>query len=415
MPNKARHYDQSSEESAEPCAASLPFDAAIALIDGMARPLGTESVPIARAGRRILAAPVRSGIDAPPYRAAAMDGFAVREADLHSPFRGLRVVGQSYPAAPWRRQVGPGEAVRIMTGAEVPAGCDRVLPIEIVAEHDGHLTLPVTLPDRTHVRERGSDMRAGAIVLPAGAMLDPRRLLVASAADAETIEVWRQPMVRAIASGDELVAPGRARLGEGRIPDSLSESLLLLARQWGAKPDGAARVADDAGAIADAARAAVDGDVLLMIGGASRGDRDFARAALIPLGLRPVFEGVAMKPGKPVWYGRVGGCHVLGLPGNPTAAFTVARLFLVPLLCALGGRGLRAGLTWHGRPLANAMPASGPREAFLCGQSGDDGVTVLDRQLASFQRLLADADVLVRIPANAPPLPAGTLVDTIKL
>lgn len=408
-----------SVEADEPtfglCKANITFDDATVLMEREARPLGTEAVPVQRAGRRILAEPVLAAIDAPPYRAAAMDGFAVHDAEFRSAAACASIIGSSYPTAPWRASVGPGEAVRIMTGAEVPPECDRVLPIELVDERESSLWLRGPLPDRHHIREQGSDIRTGDMVLPAGAILDPRRMLVACGADARTVTAWRQPVVRAIASGDELVAPGDARDGDGRIPDSLSESLLLLARQWGAKPIGGARVPDDLNKISEAALEAIDADVLIMIGGASRGDRDFARPALASLGLQMVFESVLMKPGKPVWYGKIGQCHIVGLPGNPTAAFTIARLFLVPLLCALGGRGFASGLDWQPRLLARACPADAGRESFLCARTIEGSVEILERQVASAQKMLAEADCLVRMVAGGAALPHGALVNTLKL
>ncbi|PSJ38304.1 molybdopterin molybdotransferase MoeA [Allosphingosinicella deserti] len=393
------------------CAAGLTFDRALALLVGQAAPLGTEPVSLAEAGGRSLAAPVHAAIDAPRYDAAAMDGFAIADADLEAGITRFVVVGASYPAAPYPGAIGRGEAVRIMTGAPMPAGTDHVLMLEHVIAAAGTIRLEGR-PGRRHVRPRGSDFAAGQRLLPVGRTLDPRALAVAAAADAGNVIVWRRPRVTFVASGDELAAPGRARATALGIPDSLGDALALAVCEWGGVPVRVVRIADDLGALAGAARAALDGaDILVMIGGASRGDRDFAKAALATLDL--VFADVAIKPGKPVWYGRAKGRHVLGLPGNPTAAFTIARLFLAPLVAALAGRS--PAHVWMPVPLAAPVAATGDRETFLCGTLSLDGVRVIERQSASAQLMLAEADALVRFAPGTPALAAGTPVDTVRL
>lgn len=399
----------------ELCAASLSFDGAQAILAAHARTLGVERVRLEKAGRRVLAEPVRSLIDAPRYDAAAMDGYAVRDADsLPSGLR-FRLVGSAYPGEVWNGELGEGEAVRVMTGAQMPLGADRVIVREQVTRTDGWIGAAGALPAARHVRVLGSDMRAGEVVLPAGRTLDARALLVSAAADTSSVVVWRRPRVHVIASGDELVAPGMAASTRCQVPDSLSQAILLMARQWGGVPAGSALVADDVAAIKAAAECALgDSDVLVMAGGASRGDRDFAKLGLTPLGFELAFADIAIKPGKPVWYGRIGDRHVLGLPGNPTAAMTIARLFLAPLLTALGGRGFDAGLCWTAAPLAAEAPNVGARETFLCAEWSGAGVRVLERQVASVQGMLARADVLVRRPAHGPALAMGELVDILR-
>ncbi|MBB4841251.1 molybdopterin molybdotransferase [Sphingomonas kyeonggiensis] len=397
-----------------PCGAALRFDAAQAILAAVAQPLGTERVSLARAGRRVLAEPVRAAMDIPARDLAAMDGFAVREADLAAGWRRFAVIGAAYPGAPFHGVIGSGEAVRIMTGALMPAGADRVLMRELVSAEASIATLDGAVPAKPHVRLRGSDTVAGTVVLPAGKLLDPRALVVAAAADAAELIVWRAPRVRVIATGDELVPAGEAR-ARGGIPDSLSEAVLLLARQWGARPLGAVQVRDDEALLVAAAEAALaDADVLVLCGGASRGDRDFARSALLPLGLELLFADVAIKPGKPVWLGRIGTRLVLGLPGNPTAAMTVARLFLAPLLAGLGGRGVQAALRWESLPLTQGIEANGDREAFLCAERADAGVQVIAGQSASGQSMLARADMLVRRLPGEPALAAGSTMSSLR-
>jgi molybdopterin molybdotransferase len=397
-----------------PCGAAIDFDGAQAILAALATPLGSERVALAKAGRRVLAEPVRAAMDIPRQDLAAMDGFAVSSADLAAGRRDFLVAGAAYPGAPWRGTLGAGQAVRIMTGAHLPAGADQVLMRELVEQAGETVTLGGPVPARPHVRQRGSDGAAGTEMLPAGKLLDPRALVVAAAADAAELLVWRQPRVRVIATGDELAPPGEAQ-SQGAVPDSLSEAISLMARQWGAKPQGARLVRDDPALLTAAAEEALGtADVLVLCGGASRGDRDFAKAALDPLGLELAFADVAIKPGKPVWLGRIGAKLVLGLPGNPTAAMTVARLFLAPLLTGLGGRGAQAALRWQTWPLAEGVPPAGDREAFLCAEQLEDAARLLSRQNASDQCLLARADLLVRRRAGAGALPAGAQVEALR-
>ncbi len=400
--------------AAAACAATLSFDAAQAMLAAHAVPLGTETVRLAKAGRRVLAEPVHARVDAPCYDAAAMDGFAIAEADFAARICRYRLVGEAYPGQSWRGQLGPQEAVRIMTGAQMPVGSDRVVVREHAVSSGGEVLIDSPPTAKTHVRARASDIARGSRVLPVGRILDPRALVVASAADVDAVTVWRRPRVRVIANGDELSAPGSAAIAN-KIPDSLSQAILLMVRQWGGQPMGAVLTPDNVSELFGAAETACDdGDVIVMVGGASKGDRDLAKRALEPLDLEYVFADVAIKPGKPVWYGRIGHRHVLGLPGNPTAAMTVARLFLAPLLTGLGGRGVHAALKWTDAPLLAPVADAGPREAFLCAELSDDGIRVIERQSASAQHMLAAADVLVRRPRHAPAGKVGDIIPMLR-
>jgi molybdopterin molybdotransferase len=342
-----------------------------------------------------------------------MDGFALFGND--SVRTHYTIVGACYPGQLWHAPIEPGQAVRIMTGAAVPPGADRVIPFELAEQSGDQLRISQDRPARSHIRPKGSDMREGQVVLAPGTMLDPRALLVAGAADVGEVRTWRRPVVSVVSSGDELALPGEACERAWAIPDSLSEAILLLARQYDAKPGSATLVPDNAAAILQACDAMLGScDILVLIGGASRGDRDHSKAALASLDLRLCFADVAMKPGKPVWYGRIGETHVIGLPGNPTAAMTTARLFLVPLIRALGGRDLAGALVWRPRPLLSPSDANGDRESFLCGTRSEEGIHILERQSASSQRMLAVANVLVRVPANAPARLEGETVETLS-
>jgi len=386
-----------------PCHATIDFDSAIALMTANTPPLGEERIALADAAGRILARPVLARLDSPRADLAAMDGYAVGGAPTATRFR---IVGESFPARPHRGAVGPGEAVRIFTGAPMPPGAARVIVQELAVRQGDEVCVPA-VQERRHVRTRGSDFPAGAALLPAGRRLDARAMLVAAAADAATLTVWRRPRVFILATGDELCRPGLAG-GALSIPDSLSLALASLAAEWGATISGMALVPDDARAIEAAARTAMArADVLIVTGGASVGDRDFSRESLAALGLDTVFAGVAIKPGKPVWHGHVGNVQVLGLPGNPTAALVTARLFLAPLLCLMTGRPASAALCWRPTPLGGALDAAGNRESFLCGDWDGAVVRATDRQASSSQATLAGSNVLIRRHRDASPVQPG--------
>jgi len=399
-----------------PCKAMTSFDAALAIVRENAAPIGMESVPLAKAGRRILAEPVIAQIDSPRRDSAAMDGFAVRSADLAGEVMRLKLVGESAAGGSVPRPLERGTALRISTGAPMPPGADRVVMRELTRIEGDQVVVP-GVDGKDHVRARGSDFSRGDALLPAGTRMDARAMVVAAAADLDRVSVWRRPAVHVLSNGDELVAAGQAGRNEDSVPDSLSEGLALLTRQWGGKPVGASRLGDRIDQLAAAAQAALcEADVLLLVGGASHGHRDLARSALMPLGLRLLFSGVAMKPGKPLWYGRMGGKHVLGLPGNPTAALTTARLFLAPLICALSGAGFDRPLAWHERRLTHDAPGGSDRDQFLCatGDEVGDGVRIIERQEASAQMMLAQADLLVERRAGVGAEAAGAMLRCLR-
>lgn len=401
--------------AASGCAATLDFDAAQAILAAHALPLGSEHVPLAAAAGRLLAAPVVARIDSPRRACAAMDGYALRTADLVSGAP-LRVTGARYAGAGDAGAIAPGEAMRVMTGAPLPAGADRVVMIERCEAAGDRLRAVPHPGERPHVRPRASDFACGTHLLERGARLDPFALVAAAAADVGAVTVWRRPRVRIVATGDEIAAPGSATAAPHLIPDSLSLALGAFCAQWGAAEVQRVRIPDDPAAIRSAALAALgDSDVLVLAGGAARGDRDHCRGALHALGLELAFADLAIKPGKPVWFGRLGALAILGLPGNPTAALTVARLFLAPLLAGLGGSLPASALRWTMRPAASPVAANGPRGAFLCASDADGSVHVPDRQEASGQALLARADMLVRRPPNAPALDPGMPVPALAL
>jgi molybdopterin molybdotransferase len=391
----------------------IRFDEAVALIAATARPLGAETVGLDFAEGRVLAEPVIAQVDAPGQDSSAMDGYAVRDSDLVSFPVGLKLVGQSAPGCGFASTTQPGEAVRIFTGAPVPEGTDRVVVQELTHRQGERVVIESRPAVRRHIRFRGSDFEAGDVLLPAGRRLDARGLLAVAAADFDRVAVWRRPRVAVIGTGDELVAPGQSRQRPGSVPESVSYGVAALARVWGADVLERTRLADDLPAMQiEARRRLATADLLVVTGGASVGDRDHSRAMFGPA-LELIFSKVAIKPGKPVWFGRVGETLTLGLPGNPTSAMVTARLMLAPLLARLTGRDLGEALAWRSGLLAEPLPACGDRETFVTAALDRGRARPLSSQDSSGQRSLAAADVMIRRAPGTVPAPVGAEVDII--
>ncbi|HEX6376119.1 MAG TPA: molybdopterin molybdotransferase MoeA [Allosphingosinicella sp.] len=387
----------------------ISFDEAVRRVTEVARPIGRKSVPIAEAAGRVLAAPVVATIDSPPADGSAMDGYAVREADLPG---SLRLIGESFPGGGFDGALEPGTCVRIFTGAPVPEGADRVVIQEVAVRDREFVAIAGLAGPARHIRARGSDFRAGDVLLEAGRRLDPKALVAAAGADVAQVETWRAPSVLVLATGDELAPPGEARGRPSAIPESVSFGVAALAEIWGGRSLGSRRLADDLPAMERAAAEALgQADLVVVTGGASVGEKDYARAMFAPHGLDPIFSKVAIKPGRPVWLGRAGCTLVLGLPGNPTSAMVTARLLLAPLVAGLAGRA--GALAWRKLPLAGPLPACGDRETFHRARLGETGAVPLANQDSGAQKALAEADLLLRSRPHDPPRQAGDEIEAL--
>lgn len=386
----------------------IDFDSALALVLKEARPLSCESVALDAAADRVLAADLRARGDAPRAAVSAMDGYAVRDADLATLPVGLPIATVAFAGRADVPVLPPGTCARVFTGGPVPHGADRVVVQEIVGR-DGDLALFEIAPGPgSHIRAAGSDFRAGDMLLPAGTVLGFRAMVAAAAADVANLSVVRRPRVVILGTGDELAEPGRALETPGSIPESVSFGVAGLARQCGAEVIARRRLTDTPETLEAAARLALaEADLVIVTGGASVGEKDYARSMFAPLGLELLFSKVAIKPGKPVWFGRVGGALVLGLPGNPTSALVTARLFMAPLVAGLAGRDPAALLNWRDMTLTALLKPCGDRETFERGRLVDGGVAGLDVQDSATQKALATADVLIRRRPGAPGLSAG--------
>lgn len=394
----------------------ISFDEAAALVARAATPLGVETATLAEARGRVLAAPVVARRAAPPSDVSAMDGYAVRDADLAVLPARLGVIGASFAGAGFSGALPPGACLRIFTGAPMPAGADRVIIQEDVVRDGDAAVFQQPPGPRRHLRRAGSDFAPGDLLVPAGLRLNAQRLVAAAAANLARLEVYRRPTVAILATGDELTAPGAPDLARDAIPESVSFGVGAMAETWGADVVSRQRCGDALPALQKAAaEASARADVVVVTGGASVGEKDFAREMFAPLGLELLFSKAAIRPGKPVWLGRAGGAFIVGLPGNPTSAMVTARLFLAPLLAGLGGCDPRDAWAWRRIALVTPLAAEGDRETFHRAVRQADGAAVTGDQDSSAQRALAASDLLLRRRPGAAPAAAGDLVESLDL
>lgn len=375
-------------------------------------PLDPETVAIRESIGRVLAEDVAAVRDQPPFAASAMDGWAVRSADTPGT---LRIVGESAAGHGYAGAVRAGEAVRIFTGAAVPAGCDAIV-IQEDANRDGEtVTVPQTAAGN-HLRPAGGDFAAGATLLTRGTRIDPWRLSLAAAAGRAELSVARRPKVALFSTGEEIVeAP--ATPGPFQIYDSGSRALEALVSGWGAQAYRARPVRDDLDATIEALRQA-EGDLVVTVGGASVGDHDLVRAAGEALGLQMKVASVAVRPGKPTFFGVLAdGRRMLGLPGNPASALVCAELFLRPILNAC--QGAAPGPALHTAKAAQPLAANGPREHWMRAQLAYEDGFVSARpyrdQDSSLVSVFAASDALLRRAPNAPAVAVGETVDILPL
>jgi molybdopterin molybdotransferase len=381
---------------------------------GHARRLPVENVPIADACGRAGAEDVRARVDLPPFASSAMDGFAVRAADLPGT---LRIVGESAAGTPFDGQFEAGGAVAISTGAVVPQGADAVVPIENVSKQDNTVGITESPESGAHVRPRGGDVATGEVVVPAGVRLTPARMAAAAASGVAELSCVRRPRVTVLATGSELVDPGEP-LQPGQIYETNSLMLSAALTAAGAEVVVERPVADDEEALRETLERGLAADVLVTSGGVSVGEHDLVRAVERELGVEEVFWRVAMKPGKPVSFGVRGETLVFGLPGNPVSALVGCELFVKPALRALQGLGDPLPRFEPGR-LAAGLRRNEERDEFVRARSRIDGeVLVLEPVTGQESHMIVRsgaADALVHIPRGNGELAAGSTVRWLRL
>jgi molybdopterin molybdotransferase len=384
----------------------------LVLADANALPI--EQVPLGEACGRVLATDLAALRTQPPADVSAMDGYAVRSADIAATPARLRVIGEVAAGRPFEREVKAGEAARIFTGGVMPRGTDTVV-IQEATKRDGEaVTIERGEAHGRNIRREGLDFRAGDVALTAGRRLGPRQLALAAAMNHASVPVHRRPRVAILATGDELVPPGSAP-GIGHIVYSNGFALTAVVRAEGAEVIDLGIAPDRLDATIAAVRRAREerADVLVTTGGASVGDYDFVHRALATEGMALSFWKVAMRPGRPLMHGRLDGMQVLGLPGNPVSSFVCATLFLVPLLRILVGRSDIAPPIEEA-VLGSALPQNDERADYLRAvlarrpQDGARVATPFPKQDSSMLLPLAHADCLIIREPFAPAAEAGS-------
>jgi molybdopterin molybdotransferase len=395
----------------------LSVEEARARILAALAPVGTEWVGIAEAWGRVLAAPVTARHDKPLADVSAMDGYAVRGADCAAIPRRLRVIGSAPAGHPFGATVGPGEAVRVFTGSVIPAGADAVIIQEDTDLGEESVEIRFVPRPGQHIRRRAGDFAAGATLLAPGRRLTARDIGIAASADRPWLCVHRRPRVAILSTGDEVARPGEP-VPPGGVISSNSLALAAMVRAAGGVPVDLGIAPDDRDTIAAAARGVAGCDLIVTSGGASVGAHDLVRDALAAQGLELAFWKIAMRPGKPFMFGRVGAAPLLGLPGNPVSALICGLLFLAPAIERLAG--LPGAVPEPVRAIAgSALKANDHRadhlRATLARRDGALIATPLPAQDSSLMAALGRAEALILRPPHAPAVAEGEPVEVLVL
>lgn len=389
----------------------IAVDEALTRIFSLCPVLGRETVPLAQAAGRVLAEPVTAQRDQPPVAASAMDGYAV--ADPVAPGQSLRVVAESAAGGGYAGSIGPGEAVRIFTGAPVPQGADRVVIQEDVTRSGDTITLKGRLDRGPHIRPASGDLRAGD-TLSAPRRLRPVDLALIASMGLAEVSVIRRPVVALIATGDELVMPGEAPRRD-QITASSVFALKAMIEGAGAEARLLPIARDTEAHLRAVLTLARGADVIVTTGGASVGDHDLVRPVARSLGAQISVWTIALRPGKPLMAGRLLDGLFLGLPGNPVSSLVCAHLFLLPALAAMQGLGAWPATT-RAAVLTEPVEGNGPRAHYMRAVlEPDGGIRALARQDSALVSVLAGADALLIRPAGDPARPAGHAVRYLPL
>jgi len=392
--------------------------AALEQVLAHAAPLPPEEVPLPDALGRVLAFDLKALRTQPPADVSAMDGYAVRAADVASAPVRLKVIGEVPAGRPFAATIAAGQAARIFTGGFVPDGADAVVVQELTSRDGDWVEVQKPAAKGRNIRPQGLDFRQGESLLAKGRRLSARDLALAAGMNHPLVPVHRQPHLALFATGDELVPPGSAP-GPGQIVYSNGFALAALARAEGAAVTDLGLIHDTLQATVTAIRDArnLPADILVTTGGASVGEYDLVHKAFAAEGMELSFWKVAMRPGRPLLHGRLGAMHVLGLPGNPVSSYVCAVLFLVPLIRRMSGRSDLAPPT-ESAVLAVDLPANDERADYLRARLSDTAegllATPLPIQDSSMMAALAKADCLVIREPYAPAAKAGSACRIVK-
>ena len=381
------------------------------------RPTPAELVPLAEGWGRVTAAPVLSRLTQPPHDVSAMDGYAVRAGDAVLG-ADLRVVGSAPAGHPWAGTLRAGEALRLFTGSLLPDGADAIVIQEDTRRDGDIIAVTEAAAAGRHIRRAGQDFACGDVLLPAGKRLNARDIGLAAAGNHPWLTVHRRPRIAILATGDEIAMPGEP-IPPGGIVSSNSHALAALVRAAGGDPVVLPVVADDRAALMAVADAVAGMDMLVTTGGASVGEHDLVQEALGARGLKVDFWQIAMRPGKPLMFGRMGTVAMLGLPGNPVSSLVCAILFLLPAIQVFCGMPAAPPPTVQAR-LGADVPANDKRADHLratlsVGADGGLVATPFPRQDSAMLRLMVQADGLVLRAPFAPRAAVGDVVEVVRL
>jgi molybdopterin molybdotransferase len=380
-------------------------------------PLGTEQVALSQAGGRVLAQDVVSRRTQPPDAVSAMDGYAVRAADVATVPARLKVVGRVPAGAAYTHALRPGEAVRIFTGAPLPAGADAIVIQEDADAEGEHVRVREGAPAGRFVRPAGLDFKEGEVGLAAGRLLTSRDVGLAAAMNVPWLRVRRRPRIAVLSTGDEVVMPGEP-IGPNQIVSSNGFSLAAFVETQGGIAINLGVAADDRQALRDKAQEAVGADLLITSGGVSVGEHDLVQDVLKEAGMELAFWRIAIRPGKPLMFGRIGATAVLGFPGNPVSSLVCAVVFLEPAMRAMLGRP--AHDPTEEAVLGTDLGENDRRQDYLRSRLSRDGdgrlvATPFQKQDSSMLSLLAKSDCLLIRAPHAPALKAGAVVPILRL
>ena len=393
----------------------ISVDEAVQRVMRAFAPLSSETIPLSEALGRVLARDAHAAVDHPPAPISAMDGYAVRADDARLDAE-LAVIGESPAGKPFAGRVGPGETVRIFTGGVVPEGADAVVLQEDVVAHGVRVRIKEPQPPGENVRQRGLDFRVGDLLLERGRVISPRDVALLASGDFAHVEVTRKPRVAVVATGDELSRPGEPR-APGGIVASSTYALQAMIRDWGGDAVDLGIIPDRAEEFARLPDAARGMDLIITLGGASVGDHDLIQSALAPHGFVLDFWKIAMRPGKPLIFGRLNASPLIGLPGNPVSAMVCALIFVRPALFAMLGAPYVAPV--RTARLAAPLKANGKRQDYIRARfSVSKSAAVVEPftlQDSSMQKVFAQADALIIRRVGAPPAAAGDEVEVLLL
>ncbi len=393
----------------------MSVDEAVQRVIRAFTPLSSETIPLSETLGRVLARDAVAVLDHPPAPMSAMDGYALRADDARLDAE-LAVIGEAPAGRPFTGRVGPGQAVRIFTGGVVPEGADAVVIQEDAVALGARVRIKEAPQPEENVRRRGLDFRIGDVLLERGRRISPRDVALLAAGDFARVEVTRKPRVAVVATGDELSRPGEPR-APGGIVASSTYALQAMIQDWGGEAIDLGIIPDRAEDYARLPEAVREMDLIITLGGASVGDHDLIQSALAPHGFVLDFWKIAMRPGKPLIFGRLNELPLIGLPGNPVSAMVCALLFVQPALSAMLGTPYAAPV--RSARLAVALKANGKRQDYIRARLAvSKGMLVAEPfklQDSSMQRVFAQADALIVRPVDAPPAAAGDEVQVLLL